>query len=82
MQKFLKFIDSRPGVALLSALCVLVATYAKDFVDNRLTQRVDPVVKELSAIREEIIRMREEQKSLFKLLEIQENRITRLEEKK
>ncbi len=82
MQKLLKFIDSRPGVAIFTALCVLLATYAKDFVDSRLTQRVDPVVKELTGIREELIQIREQQKSLFKLIELEEQRIARLEDRK
>lgn len=81
MERILKFIDSRPGVAIFTALLMLLATYARDFVDSRLDTRMSPVVQELSAIKEEIIRMREEQRSIFKLIEIQERRITRLEEK-
>ena len=82
MNRLLRFVDSKPGVAIFTALCVLIATYARDFVDTRLSRRVDPVVTELTAIKEEIIRMREEQKSILKLVEIQERRITRLEEKR
>ncbi|MEW6777856.1 MAG: hypothetical protein AB1405_16275 [Bdellovibrionota bacterium] len=82
MEKLLRFIDSRPGVAIFTALLMLLATYARDFVDSRLDTRMSPVVTELTAIKEEIVRMREEQKSILKLVEIQERRIARLEEKR